>query len=462
MVTIILVMEIATLERFLIKCFFRMLGTLAGIVLTITCACLTDRVDHHPAVVISMFFLVILANGVLSKRNPTMSYVFTMTSVTFAVSFAGYVQNGWKTMLVRLTSVSVGGLIAFITVVLFNVFIADLSMSMSSSVLLNKLETLFTATFTAIDIAVITHDISDATDRGEEFHLNGRTLQKEVVELLKLNERTKVKKVQSSVQSALHRHQERTKAEKAKPSIISALQRHQERTGATIASLVEQTKAVYSDIQLIQSISFGELYPSVPNYIILAQQLHLFFRHAANLALTGHVEPQSWRVAKVLIESVRVQLGKARECFVTVWRQTRWDSLREFVGWENQERRSAILSSLQRASGTLAKARAELVLLEAEVSAASSTWLKEHRRLNHFCHGLSSIVSELAVVALIAIEVMEFSGGKTDEVKRSLMEVSGNENVEQVVKDKINWNRVLHRDQCDDAYQEEGDGEDAD
>jgi hypothetical protein len=338
MVTVIVVMELTTLEKFIIKCSLRLAGTVAGVTLALLSALFCDLFDHHPAVLMATYFIITAFSGTLAKKYSSISYIFTMVCITFTLVFSGYVQHGWATMWGRFFSVFVGATVAFWSVVAMNVLFQDLTKSLALVVVLARAEKIFGLALVSLDLAFIQNEARAAAAEGqEEVQIEVSTVQKEVREFFHLEEQPSAEKMCSM-------------AEASQKSLISM--------DANATSMWTQCKAGCSDMQLVRKmIRLSGKKKALTDYTNLVERVHLLAVQATALGHAGQVEARYWTLVAPQVRKIRGEVVAAHASLAVVWQRTAWQAVRETLGYPTPELHPSILAAATEVTEMMKRAR---------------------------------------------------------------------------------------------------------
>lgn len=456
MVTVVVVMELTTLEKFIIKCSLRMVGTLAGVTAALVCACFSDLFDHHPAVITAVFFIVVAIAGTLSKKYPGISYIFVMISITFALVYSGYVQEGWATMWGRLCSVIVGAFVAFWSVLALHAVFQDVTKSLALVVVLGRAERIFALALVSMDMSFMQNEARWADAEGEEVEIEASTVQKEVREFFKLEERPSAEKL---------------------CTLGEALELRQVSMDTSAIAMWMQCQSGCQDIDLFRKMLMMSV-PTLPNYTMLVERVHLFLIQAVALGHSGQVEARYWALVAPLIRKVREKIAASQSSFQVVWQRTFSEAVRETLCYPTPELHERVLEAMREVARLMASARKILRKIEEwedtvtdddgscdrplsdgaaphlgqartgrghgqhghygsappdhvpRVSPLDSTTVRKHalrssRCLNSFIHSVDLMVVELSILGMMTLKAMGIAGDQAASIYKNLLGLTG-------------------------------------
>lgn len=435
-VTMVVVMEVSTLEAFFLKTVLRFLGTFFGAAMGVSLANLTGYQGNHPTLVVGISFVFFSVAKAMGSHAPKTNYFFTIASVTFALVF--YTPSA---AVGRFYSVLVGNVFAFLTTFFSSMLFADPydpEISSLASLVCNG-GRIVHAALRAVDLAFLELHIasaknaedvreylqSNAGEHVQEFNTLAR-LERDLLEELKGCESlSKMLEIVSDRASKCREEFEKTRYQAKFKN--------------------DQFK---NDVELLRwfcCIQSGTL-PKISDLIAPADKV---FGHANGLAhsvelhmnlgfhILNHEELLRVDQVRVLIESVGPYFAQAFD--PNLWLpRTRWKAMLVLmapglissrVGKRRPINRGAAIEAVNEISKALVAADMELsklwkesllrssprppyaggvVSIQAPEGDASQVTVKRHMQSMHLLyHGLHLMISDLGVLAKTVLSLQE-------------------------------------------------------
>merc|ERR1719352_1803440 len=114
-ITVVIVMEMGSIERLWIKGLHRGLGTILGAIQSVAAIKLVEMCRNEPLVAYVSILLVIVTNSTLQLLHSSQSYIHLASNITFVFVFYGYFnEDGAEAIVNRILSVFAGILLSFL------------------------------------------------------------------------------------------------------------------------------------------------------------------------------------------------------------------------------------------------------------------------------------------------------------------------------------------------------------
>lgn len=444
LVTVVFVMEMGTLERFIVKCTLRSLGTVLGVCMAVCGAEASDLTGHHSAVIVGFCFCVFLVNAVLAKQFVPYAAAFSFASVTYALIFFGYLRQGWPAVWERFVSVIIGELTAFLVIIFFDFVCWDLCSTLCISLLVTKAEQIFDHTLAMVDFAFARNEIAAfKIGDGETDSLSGfedRDLHKVLAAWLQLNGHPSKPDLQERMRQSAH----------FCDSMDSA-----------VSGMQAECRSCWSDMSFTRSIMPAVLHKFIgntPDYGVLPEKVHPVYVQVSALAHATHVEPQRWASEGPRLEALRLNFRALDQPFKELFKQQAKD-VASRCDPPDAPRVAEIIRHGTAAVEALERARVMMQELKTakEGGASMGFW-----RFDTFVQTLSVVVADASFLLLLIITLMKVPEEKAEDLFARLLDLANVEekSLEGTVSVALaNSKRRRHQHQSDDA-RDDGGGDD--
>lgn len=403
MITVVIVMEITSFERFMIKNSLRALGTLTGGAVATIIAEISELLGHPESFVVVTCFAVFTLNAIMAKQYKDIAYVFLIASVTFAVVFFGYIQKGDTALWARLISILFGEMSAIICTVFFSWLNGDWHSAKSAINIVRKLDVLFSKVLVAIEcgftrnmIVTIAHheDESDGLAQMKEYAVRA-----EVREFFGLDSATNLEMLKVTTLSLSF-------ASFSLDSQASAMH--------------DQCNHSWEDMMLVRSLAPRLLcgrqpFCDLPNLDCIGDRLFPLYLQASALAHAAHTEPEVWKKERHRLEIVRGHMQKMQQSWSIVCKliiQTLKDTHLVFA--TAQKLRDEFMTEFKDMAETLQSNAIQLASVRsdrAEVNQAGSSQFQQGWRFDAFCQSLDVIIAESSSLVLLLMKIMQIDEG---------------------------------------------------
>jgi len=169
-ITVMIVMEMGTIDRLFVKGFLRAMGTLIGSAQAVAAIYVVEGGRNEPAVVFVAISLVTVTNATLQILKAKQGYMFLASNITFVFVFYGYFQEGAGAVVNRVTSVFIAvGIALLVDLVWPLVWLDDIWFSTSN--VLAGTEKVLRKTFAIIDFTFVHDEILAQEGRPEMLAL---------------------------------------------------------------------------------------------------------------------------------------------------------------------------------------------------------------------------------------------------------------------------------------------------
>lgn len=155
-ITVMIVMEMGTVDRLLVKGLLRSMGTVIGAAEAMGAIKLVELGKRKPVVVFLSILMVSVTNAMLQRLQPKQAYMYLASNITFVFVYYGYWIEGAKAISTRVTSVFVAVVVAFVVDLLWPLVWLD-SMWFSVNNVISATEKVLRKTFAIIDFTFV-HD----------------------------------------------------------------------------------------------------------------------------------------------------------------------------------------------------------------------------------------------------------------------------------------------------------------
>lgn len=404
MITAILVMEMGSFERFVIKTTFRGVGTLFGGMLAVVCAEVSSLVGHFNVVLLGVCFVVFTFDAVMTRRHKDVAYFFTMVSVTFALVFFSYLQEGWRVVWARLSSVMFGVLIAVVSFVSFAFASGEWQSSKSACVILQKSEQLLHKVMIAIDFAFGRNLINSIRDMESLAGIQS----KDVQEYFHVDEGDDLEEMRSLVAEG----------------VFASLPIDFE-----TSALLGECRSAWADMQLVRSV-LSWICPrlfsyEIPNVGLLCDRSHPLYVQASAFAHSAPVDPDMWRSKGAKLEAVRTQIQKTQEPWARVFKlQIRTLSHKRTIFETAHKLQESFLEGFQDIASALSAANDSLTSARRAMNADFSAHREQMWRFDSFCQSLDIIIAELSSLALLMMKIYQIKEAADGKIWNTLTGLS--------------------------------------
>jgi len=388
--TVVLVMEMGTLERFLVRCALRSVGTVCGAGLAITGAELADLCSQQKAVIVAFVFAVFMVDAALMKKYAYLGAIFSTASSTFVLVFFGYIQRGWPSVWRRTLSVFIGELLALFCTIFYDFVCWDLMSTLSEVAILSKAGDIFDKALVALDFAFIRNEINSAATDAEVLSVIGLTYQQEAREWFRLDSNPSVEELRGMARSS---------AFQCLPIDIS------------VSTLQAECRACYLDMRMVRALIPRFCRPAGPasnrdtDYGSLSQVVHPVFVQASSLAHGPLVDPQLWHAHHHRLEKAQAQLQSLQRPVQCLFSQLLEGSIDEIV------------VAMTDVSEILCGARNELSEVRAHKMIEHT---HERRNLDAFIQGLELVIADVGSFVLATLKLFKIPQEESSDVIRTL------------------------------------------
>mmetsp|Transcript_56701 Transcript_56701/g.90158 ORF Transcript_56701/g.90158 Transcript_56701/m.90158 type:complete len:566 (+) Transcript_56701:114-1811(+) len=164
-ITVMIVMEMGSIDRLLLKGFNRVLGTLVGAVQSILAIKIVEAGSNAPYVIFIAILLVTVSNATMQALNTKRGYIFLASNVTFVFVFYGYFQEGGEAIYARILSVFAAVIVSLIVDIVWPlIWLGSFWFSIDNVV--EGAEKMLKKTFAIVDFTFV-HDEILAQDEGD-------------------------------------------------------------------------------------------------------------------------------------------------------------------------------------------------------------------------------------------------------------------------------------------------------
>lgn len=282
-ITLAIVLEMGTLDRLVVKCVLRTLGTFMGAVQGV-CICLLMRAAGDEAFKVHcgfMFFFIWL-NATYQKKYADYSYTFLVATITIVTCTNGFMQAaGWWAFAGRFISVLIGIFLGVIATALVEFALNDLHHK-GVDAFFDQTNSMLSKVLVYLDFAFIRLEIN-AGEPGQTFDFNGRTFHSDVVKQYCLDKRSTFGELEKVAKAYLDK---------------SPLDDQ-------IAQLLTATKTTWSDVCWARKVFYMK---PLPDLTRLPHQLYVAHTQISALTHSGQIDRAFWPVFKDDIEALRVAI----------------------------------------------------------------------------------------------------------------------------------------------------------
>jgi hypothetical protein len=413
LITVVFVMDLGTVERFVIKITLRGLGTFLGGVMAVGAAEFSELFGHHLIMQASFVFTVLSFDMLLAFLFHYMAYTFTMTTVTFALVFFGYIQRGWTAVWERFFSVLIGELLAIICNVFFLTIFSDIRDARAVIVIIKKSEQLFSRAFVALDFAFIRNSILAATSDEAVLQLRDVGYLDEVSSWFRLED-DEAAEMETQAKAAEVRQLARATIFHDLPMDIS------------VSVLQAECRQCWQDMMFVRSlfnhrICGGWRFFDKPlQFCSLPDRVHPVVLQASSLAHAGALDAEMWKQNAQSLDQIRLEIQGLRQHFEVFFKYL--ENIHK-VGHGLDEDNVEVLIALRASVKTLTDAQAMLTsfwtptgsCIAKDFSALSIITSTE--KSDAFCQGLNLILMDFCLFLLCCLYLMRFDHTKAEDMK---------------------------------------------
>jgi hypothetical protein len=397
-ITVIFVMEMGSFERFLIKTTLRSLGTFLGGVIAVICAELAGLVGNRTPFMVTICMFVFTCDAMMAKLFKDVSYIFMMASVTFALVFFGYIQNGMMTVWGRIFSVLYGEMSATIVIIVFSMLSGEWHHAKSACNIVRRYDTILGKVMTAVDFAFARNMINSLVDEGVDVaQIKERSFRKDVREFLKLDTAEDLAELKSS-------------------TIAASFTRLP--LDSEVVSMQGECRIVWGDMQLVRSASHllcckRQVFSQLPNLGGLFDLMHTLYVQVSALAHAAPVDPKVWRSEGARLDTVHAHIQRMQEPWSRVCKlqiETLKDAKKVFQNEEAQ--RDSFLACFKDMADTLQAGSlclaSERIAMMGRASLVGPKGISRQLwRFDAFCQSLDIIIAELSSLAMALMKILK-------------------------------------------------------
>jgi len=389
--TVVIVMELRTLERFIVRLTHKFLGTILGGIMAVMGAFVSGLTDNHTAVAVCFCFVVFMVDAAWGLQFQRLSSCFATASATFVLVFFGFIQSGWPAVWARLISVFIGEFLAFLCTMFFDFICWDVMSSLSTIAIIEKSSEIFKLSLVALDFAFIRNEISAAVDDQSVRCVAARRYQDIVRDFFSLD------KVLVPDADTLR--------DLAKNSGFRCLP-----MDIRVSMLQAECDACWSDMQMVRGLGAvmqrlrAPIDKAAPNYSSLFKIVYPVFIKSSALAHAAQLEHEQWRLQAKRLEVIRMLLHSIQNSFTVFFHhKSLFRAVEEALRRRPEYQRVEVLPAMVEVCASLQRALSVLIDVRRDMELGGSTFW----RFGSFCQCLEFIIGDLGSLALTCLQIAQ-------------------------------------------------------